>query len=266
MVGRPVWYELMAPDVRTVAPFYSALLSWDIANAGTKMPNGAEYHMIGRPDDKSAGGVLVLTAEMQRGGARPGWLPYFEVENVDAAVANAARLDGHTTLPPQDIPDAGRIAMLADPKGAPFYLIKPTPPRDRTDTVSDVFDAKKTGHCRWNELLTTNAPAAKAFYRGLLGWRIEDKMPLPDDGEYLFVDCGNERIGAISPRLTPASMPCWLPYFGVENVERSVAIVQTNGGKIVQELTPIPHDEFSFVATDPGGALVGFCGPKSGKP
>jgi predicted enzyme related to lactoylglutathione lyase len=252
----------MAPDPRKVAPFYSALLSWDIANGASKMPNGSEYHMIDRPDGNPAGGVLTLTSDMQRGGARPGWLPYFDVDDVDGAVAKAAKLDGHATMPAQTIPDVGRIAMLADPKGAPFYLIKPTPPPERQNETSDVFDAEKAGHCRWNELLTNNATAAKSFYKDLLGWKIDDKMSMGKDGDYLFLDCAQERIGAISPTTAPAARPCWLPYFGVEDVERSSAMVTTNGGKLVRDLTEIPGDEYSFVATDPSGALVGFCGPK----
>ena len=261
MAGRPIWYELITPDARGVAPFYSAVLRWNIPDAGTKMPNGSEYRTIGRADGGSAGGVLTLTPQMKSGGARPGWLPYFHVDDVDAAVAKAANLDAPALMPPETLPNVGRIAMLSDPQGAPFYLMKPTPPPGKPDAKSDVFDAKRAGHCRWNELLTTRAPAAKAFYASLLGWTIDEKMSMGAAGDYLFIDCAKERIGAISPMSKPATRPCWLLYFGVEDIGRAHSAATTNGGAIVHEPSEIPGGDRIFTVTDPVGALVGFVGP-----
>ncbi len=263
MTGRPIWYELMTPDVRSVAPFYSAVLGWNIPDAGTKMANGSEYRMIDAADGGAAGGVLTLTREMQSGGARPGWLPYFAVDDVDAAVAKATKHDAPPLMPPQTLPDVGRIAMIADPQGAPLYLMKPTPPPGKPDAQSDVFDVKKAGHCHWNELLTNEAPAAKSFYKSLLGWTIDEKMPMGAAGDYLFIDCEKERIGAISPTVKPATRPCWLLYFGVDDIGRARAAATTNGGRIVQEPREIPGGDHVFTATDPVGALVGFVGPIS---
>jgi hypothetical protein len=262
MAGRPIWYELMTPDARSVAPFYGAVLRWSIPGDATKMPNGSEYRTIGRSDGGSAGGVLTLTRAMQSGGARPGWLPYFHVDDVDAAVAKATKLDAPTSMPPETLAGVGRIAMLADPQGAPFYLMKPTPPPGKPDAKSDVFDAKKAGHCRWNELLTNRASAAKSFYTSLLGWTIEEKMSMGAAGDYLFIDCANERIGAISPTTKPATRPSWLLYFGVDDIGRAEGAVTANGGKVVQEPREIPGGDHVFVVTDPVGALVGFVGPK----
>ena len=261
MAGRPIWYELMTTDARKVAPFYRGVLGWSIPDEATKMPNDSEYRMIGRSDGGNAGGVLTLTKDMRNAGARPGWLPYFHVDDVDAAAAKAMKLDAPTLMPPQNIPGAGRIAMLADPAGAPFYVMKPTPPPDKPNAESDVFDAKKAGHCRWNELATTDARGAKSFYEKLLGWTIEEKMSMGSAGDYLFVDCANERIGAITPTLKPAKQPCWLLYFGVDDIGRAHAAAKTNGGKVDDEPREIPGGDRIFVATDPAGALVGFVGP-----
>lgn len=263
MAGRPIWYELMTLDARRVAPFYSAVLRWSIPNAATKMPNGSEYRSIARADGGPAGGVLTLTPQMQSGGARPGWLPYFHVDDVDAAVAKATKLDAPALMPPETLAGVGRIAMLADPQGAPFYVMKPTPPPGKPDAKSDVFDAKKAGHCRWNELVTNRMPAAKTFYNTLLGWTIEDKMSMGADGDYLFIDCENERIGAISPTLKPAMRPCWLLYFGVDDIGRAEGAVIANGGKVVRQPNEIPGGEYVFIATDPVGALVGLVGPRA---
>jgi uncharacterized protein len=54
----------------------------------------------------------------------PHWLPYFQVSDCDAAVARAAKLGGGAMMPPRDIENVGRFAILKDPQGAAFAIIK----------------------------------------------------------------------------------------------------------------------------------------------
>ena len=65
---------------------------------------------------------------------------------------------GKALMPAFDIPQ-GRIAMVADPQGNPFYVMKPIPPQDKPDAVSDVFSPTEEQRVAWNEL-TTGDPAA----------------------------------------------------------------------------------------------------------
>ena len=83
MAGAPIWYELMTPDPGAVASFYRGTLGWEIPAAGHDMPNGSQYREIRRADGGHAGGVLTLTPQMAGGGSRPGWMVYFEVDDVD---------------------------------------------------------------------------------------------------------------------------------------------------------------------------------------
>jgi len=53
------------------------------------------------------------------------WLGYVTVEDVDATAAKAAKLGGLIAMPPFDVPDVGRIAVLKDPQGAAIGLFKP---------------------------------------------------------------------------------------------------------------------------------------------
>ena len=58
-----------------------------------------------------AGGVLPLTDEMQQHGARPTWLGYIHVNDVDGSV-DAIERAGGKELMKHDIPNVGRIAMV----------------------------------------------------------------------------------------------------------------------------------------------------------
>lgn len=258
--GNPIWYELMTPDPAGVTAFYRATLGWEIQTEGMKNPNGSEYRMIARRDGGSAGGVLTLTPGMTAGGAKPGWLPYFYVDDVDAAAAKAQGLGASVHMAPSTIEGIGRMAMLADPQGAAFYLMKPTPPASDPNARSDVFDPMKAGHCRWNELNSTDASGALRFYTELFGWTAGTAMPMGPAGDYQFIEIDGAAIGAINPVQAAPSM--WLPIFGVADIEAAKAAVEANGGTITTDIMEIPGGEFALNADDPSGAALGFVGPK----
>jgi predicted enzyme related to lactoylglutathione lyase len=258
--GQPIWYELMTSDPTGVAAFYRATLGWEIAAEGIRNPNGSEYRMIGRADGGSAGGVLTLSPMMIQGGGKPIWLPYFYVDDVDAAAGKVWELGGQVHMAPSTIASVGRIAMVADAQGAPFYLMKPTPPAGNPNAKSDVFDPMKAGHCRWNELNTADTAGALAFYLALFGWSPGMAMPMGVMGDYQFIEAGGVMIGAISPcRDKPSA---WLPYFGVTDIAAAKEAALANGGALVDDIQEIPGGEFSLCCTDPSGATVGFVGPK----
>jgi predicted enzyme related to lactoylglutathione lyase len=62
------------------------------------------------------------TPEM--GDVPPNWLVYFAVDDCDAKAQKAAELGANICLPPADIPSVGRFAVIQDPQGAAFAIIK----------------------------------------------------------------------------------------------------------------------------------------------
>ena len=66
-----------------------------------------------------------ITPEM--GQMPPHWLVYFAVEDCDAKVQKATELGARVMKPAEDIPGVGRFAILTDPQGATFAIIKTQP-------------------------------------------------------------------------------------------------------------------------------------------
>ena len=66
--------------------------------------------------------VFPLMAE----GMPPHWLPYFAVDDCDAAMAKVQELGGQVHMGPMDI-EPGRFAVVADPEGASFAIIALAP-------------------------------------------------------------------------------------------------------------------------------------------
>lgn len=258
--GGFVWYELITDDVDRAREFYRAVVGWEISSEGQDLPTGGSYRMIGRSDGGNAGGVMAMSADMKAHGAKPVWLGYIHHPNVDGAVARIKQAGGEVHMPPMDMPGVGRMAMVADPQGAQFYVMNPTPPEP--GATSDVFDAVKAQHIRWNELWTIDQPAAVALYTELFGWTQEGAMPMGPMGDYLFIQHGDVGLGAIAQAQAGGEGPRWQYFAGVDDIDRACAAATAHGGKVLNEPQQIPGGEYTVYAYDPSGATIGLVGPR----
>jgi predicted enzyme related to lactoylglutathione lyase len=257
--GHLIWYELMTPDADAAKAFYDAVVGWQI---GDPVAEFQGYRMIGRSDGGFNGGILPLTDEMQQHGARPTWLAYIGVDDTDSAAAAIAQAGGKVLMPAFDIPGVGRIAMVADPQGAPFYVMKPIPPEGRENEQSDVFSVDQPQHVRWNELATTDPEGAIDFYRTQFGWSQEGDMDMGEMGKYRFIQNRGTTIGAVMPK--PAQLPVskWTYYIGVDDIDRALDAIKAGGGQVLNGPMEIPGGEFAVNAMDPQGASFGLVGPR----
>ena len=249
--GSFIWYELMTTDATAASAFYGKVVGWSI-DAQPSGDSEMDYRMIRRSDRGFNGGVLALTAEMCANGASPAWFGYVQVPDVDVAVKAFADAGG-TLMMDNSMDGVGRMALVTDPQGAPIYVMKPTPPTDDPDAVSDVFSYDKPQHIRWNELTTSDQDAAIGFYADLFGWRQDGAMPMGDMGDYKFIHDDGGMIGAVMKQ--PASMPrsAWLFYIGVDDIDRAVAAIGEGGGTVMHGPTEIPGGDYSAVCVDPQG-------------
>jgi hypothetical protein len=260
--GSFIWYELMTTDAEAAGAFYSAVVSgWRF---GERVPADVDYRMIQRSDGGNAGGVLTLTDEMQSGGARPVWLGYLYVSDVDAAVEAIRRDGGQSMMEPWDQPGVGRLAMVTDPSGAPFYLMKPEPPAGDPGAASDVFSVDQAEHVRWNELSTSDPDGAVDFYARHFGWSQQGSMDMGEFGQYRFVQSDGVNIGAIMPRMPEMPVSLWTYYIGVDDIDRAASAITGKGGSILNGPMEIPGGEFALNGMDPQGASFGLVGPRKG--
>jgi len=120
--GAVTWNELLTTDADAAGQFYSKVLGVEVE----KMPMpGMEYTVI-KVDGNMVGGIMNKTPEM--GPVPSHWGVYFAVDDTDAMVKKAESLGAKVMVPPQDIPEVGRFAVLQDPQGAVFSIIKTNAP------------------------------------------------------------------------------------------------------------------------------------------
>src|SRR5438874_10953560 len=103
------------------------------------------------------------------------------------------------------------------------------------------------------ELPAVDITRSAAFYTEVFRWSMRTR----GDGATAFDDTTGEVSGAFVRGRPPASAPGLLLYIMVDNVEKTVELVKTHGGEIVQ---PLGADAPEITARfrDPGGNVIGL--------
>jgi predicted enzyme related to lactoylglutathione lyase len=177
---------------------------------------------------------------------RPG---YIGIDDVDAAVAGINADGGTLRMPARDLTGVGRIAMVTDPQGAPFYVM-----HGAVGQPSTCFDANAVGHCAWNKLATHDLDAAVDFYADQFGWTRGELLPVVDMSGYQLMLLGNTAFGAIMT--SPGDrLPMWIFYFRVPTISQAAQRVREGGGVILHGPTEVPGGDHIIVGTDPQSAV-----------
>jgi predicted enzyme related to lactoylglutathione lyase len=114
-----VWDELGTSDVDAAQRFYEEVFGWTTSDMG---PDYGGYRIFNRGDTGVAGLMTLPDSSIP-----PHWQPYVAVDDPDATAKKATELGGSVLMEPMDVPEVGRIAVLRDPQGATFGIIKPQP-------------------------------------------------------------------------------------------------------------------------------------------
>ena len=110
----------------------------------------------------------------------------------------------------------------------------------------------------WYELMTTDKPAAEAFYREVVGWSVADSgMPGFD---YAMLSAGGSPVAGLMTLpddvAAAGGRPGWIGYVAVDDIDTGTAEVARLGGTVHRQPDDIPGiGRFSVVA-DPQGAVL----------
>ncbi len=119
--GGLVWEDLRSTDPAAARAFYAAVFGYEIRPLEEAGFDYTTFHPPG--DDAPLGGIGGMG---EAEGAPPHWLVYFAVADADAAVAAAHKRGGSVVAEATDTP-YGRMAGLADPAGAMFFVMESAP-------------------------------------------------------------------------------------------------------------------------------------------
>lgn len=242
-----IWYELMTTDQDAAEAFYRAVVGWNMADAGQPRMR----YTILSAGDRGMGGLMKLPDGACEKGARPGWVGYIGVPDTDAGAKRIVEAGGSLHMGPDDIPNVGRFAMLADPGGAMFYLLTPFPRED----VPPPADPTTPGLVSWHELYSSiGEEAAFAFYSGQFGWETVELMDMGPMGKYRIFGADGVQMGGMMDKPENIPVSAWGFYINVNGIDAAAERIKANGGQVLMGPHEVPGGSWIVQAMDPQGA------------
>ena len=117
--GEWIWSSLIASDPDTDAAFYQTVFGYEVFE--TPGPDGAEHLTLATDNYARASANPPPTGKP---GMHPHWMNFVRVDDAEKAAAKVAALGGRVIVQPRVDRHGGKLAIVADPSGAPFGLME----------------------------------------------------------------------------------------------------------------------------------------------
>lgn len=269
--GVPCWIDLVQPDVDATMAFYGDLFGWTYeVRTPPEAPMRYAYALL---DGSIVAGVGGPPTESDP----HGWTSYVWVESADGTVAAVEANGGKVLTPPTDIPNAGRVAVVADPEGAVIGLWQPGENRG-------VQVVNAPGSWNFSELHTGDPAGAEAFYGAVFGWGCAPFVPGEEQGgSFWYLDGYGEFLAEHDPEVREwqqsgqahvpphfvdavavrlpldlegaGAAPRWTVTFAVADADAAHARAVELGAETVVPLLDTPYTRQSTIR-DPQGAVL----------
>ncbi len=245
--GKLIFVELVTPDLAAAKKFYAGLFGWNFQDFQTKGKQYAEALLDGSP---VAG---LFQRDMPPGAKRqPAWLSFFSVGDVKAARDVALENGAKVLFGPRNLPLRGEEAVLSDPQGAVFAVLK--------SSSGDPQDFLATpGEWIWCSLITKDPDTGAAFYQKLFDYEVFE-LPAKPGSQHLLLSSGGYARASVNslPVNRPEAFPHWLNFIRVVDAVKVAEKAVSLGGRVLVE----PHIDRQggkiAVIADPQGAVFGL--------
>jgi uncharacterized protein len=252
--GRFAWYELVTVNPADAKAFYTRVMGWSAHDAPARY---TLFTASGVP----VSGLMGLPDNARELGARPSWVGYVGVNDVDAAADRVGHLGGTVHVPPTNVSDISRFAIFADPQAARLALFKWLKPGPQ-----QTMQPSAPGRVGWHELLAADSASAAAFYGALFGWQKVDADSSRETDTYQLFSAGGETIGGMLTKSPIMPVPFWLYYFNVSDIDAAAQRVEAGGGEILMGPIEVPGGSWIVECADPQGAIFALEGKRRRAP
>jgi predicted enzyme related to lactoylglutathione lyase len=235
-----VWRDLVTPDAAAARTFYSGLFGWDFEEI-----KDSGYSVV-RCDGEAIGGLVDTkrTGDKNRSAL---WLCALSVPDVDESVRAAIEAGGHVIRKAVEVPDRGRVAVIADAEGAVLQLV-------RSSQGDPVVREPARHRWLWTELISNEPELAVAFYRAVFRY---DPVAIPDtSGSFRLLGPGGKPCAGISKNPFTETPSTWVPFVRVDDPAAMCRKAAGLGGRVVIEpKDTLRHGTLALIL-DPSGAPV----------
>lgn len=243
-LGRFVWYELLTTDPAAAKAFYPTFTGW-----ATQAWGDDQSYTLWMNNGAPLAGLMALPDEVKATGAPPHWTGFVQTPDVDDSAEKAAAGGGTILRPPDDIPNVGRFAVIADPQGAVIALYTPSAEAPGHD------GPPRPGEFSWHELATTDDGAALSFYSNLFGWEHQSSFDMGPGGVYRIYGQHGVPYGGIYRKPPEMPVPAWIYYILVPKADEAANTAAQNGGRVLHAPMEVPGGDRIAICQDPQGAV-----------
>lgn len=239
-VGRIVWHDLFTRDVDASKTFYHGVAGWHfVTEHATDFAwgGGERDFVLALLGDEAGTGFVELPD-----GGLSGWIPYVEVEDVDAVAEIAEGLDAQIEKAPFDVPGVGQNCLLRDPMGALVGIC-----------VSSHGFPTPTKQFEEERYVAPSDDFPEEFYCALFGWHIQPSV-VPDTSGLSIMLTG--RQVAIQTTADSGQPALWVPGVRVKQLPEALNRVLDLGGAIVDSDRGRLGEKSSALITDLNGSLT----------
>jgi len=242
--GKFIAFDLASPALSEQMAFYRSVFGWTYQ----EQPSGDGYVLVIN-DGRPIGGMFSYDPPQgEQDGAV--WVCLVSVSGVDDAVRAAERNGGQLELGPVDVPRRGRHALLRDPAGALFGVL-------RSASGDPPDEEVPVGGFIWVDLFAREPEAMSRFYRALAPYEEENRPFTESVSRTLLSAHGMPRAGIV-PVDEEANRSAWVPYVRVADVQATLERVVEGGGFTIVAPDPALLDGKVAVFVDPNGAVTGI--------
>jgi predicted enzyme related to lactoylglutathione lyase len=250
--GVPCWVDTLQTDPDAAIAFYTGVFGWEFGTPGEMPGDPPGRYFVAQLRGRDVTGVGSLPAAAQP--LPPSWNMYIWVESADDAASEAQAAGGAILVEPFDAPPAGRMAVVADPTGAPVCVWQ-AGVRQGAQVVNEA------GAWAMSQLRTPDPERAAAFYGAVFGWTTETfgagaqavtmfRLPGYVGGEPQ--QPVSREVIATMAAASGEESPRWNADFWVDDIDAVASRAERLGGRTIAPPFENPVGKTAVLA-DPGG-------------
>ena len=243
--GKFIWFDLATPDIANQQAFYRNVFGWSFQS-----PTRTEdkYSLVMNAGKAIAGIFNVEPPGGEQDGAT--WIALMSVDDLEQTLNLVKASGGTVEQGPVKVAQRGQHALIKDPAGALFGLLK-------SDSGDPVDQEVPIGGIFWVDLFARDVEEMAAFYSKLAPYTVSEREVSESINGRLLTAQGRPRAGIV-PVDEEANRSAWVPYVRVEDVEATMEKVVDGGGFAIVAPDKDLLDGNLAVFVDPNGGVTGI--------
>ena len=243
----------MTTDDAAAEAFYKKVVGWTAQD----MSQGDMKYTALLAGDAPVAGLMTLPKDACDAGARPGWIGYVGVDDVDATVGRVTKAGGKSPRPADRHPQCRPLRHGRRSAGHGVLPLQALRRHVRARPPIRPSPASSAG----TSFMAVDGEKAFGFYADLFGWTKAEAMDMGAMGVYQLFAAGGAPIGGMMTKPPGVPVSFWNYYFQVDGIGAAMERLKAAGGSVINGPMEVPGGNWIVQGLDPQGAMFSLLSP-----